>query len=66
MRAERRKHPVLLPKRFFHGLKNSLARDLKIFLLEHTTSLSGFEAHDTGLDIDMDTPEDYERVKGFA
>lgn len=66
MRAERRKHPVLLPKRFFHALKNSNARDLKIFLLEHTTSLSGFDSHDAGLDLDMDTPEDYEQARRMA
>ena len=66
MRGERRKHPVLLPRNVFHELKNSNARDLKIFLLEHTTSLSGFESNDAGLDLDMDTPEDYERVKSFA
>jgi molybdenum cofactor cytidylyltransferase len=66
MRAERRKHPVLFPKRFFHELKNSNARDLKIFLLEQAVNLSGFDSHDVGLDFDMDTPEDYERVKCFA
>jgi len=66
MRGERRKHPVLLPKRFFHELKNSNARDLKIFLLEQAVNLSGFESNDAGLDLDMDTPEDYERVKCLA
>jgi len=66
MRGERRKHPVLFPKNVFHELRNSTARDLKIFLLEHSTSLSGFESNDAGLDLDMDTPEDYERVKSFA
>jgi len=66
MRGERRKHPVLFPKRFFHALKNSNAGDLKIFLLEHVGSLSGFESDDAGLDLDMDTPEDYERLKSFV
>jgi hypothetical protein len=47
-------------------LKNSNARDLKIFLLEQAVNLSGFDSHDVGLDFDMDTPEDYERVKCFA
>jgi len=47
-------------------LKNSNARDLKIFLLEQAINLSGFESNDAGLDLDMDTPEDYERVKCFS
>jgi molybdenum cofactor cytidylyltransferase len=66
MRGERRKHPVLIPKRVFHELKNSRANDLKIFLLEHAVNLSGFDSPDAGLDLDMDTPEDYERVKSLA
>jgi molybdenum cofactor cytidylyltransferase len=63
IRGERRKHPVLLPKRFFHELKNSSAGDLKIFLAGHAQNLKGFESDDAGLDFDMDTPEDYERVR---
>jgi molybdenum cofactor cytidylyltransferase len=66
MRGERRKHPVLLPKYFFHQLKDSNDGDLKIFLLQHASNLSGFESPDAGLDFDMDTPEDYERVKSLA
>jgi molybdenum cofactor cytidylyltransferase len=66
MRGERRKHPVLLPKCFFHQLKDSNDGDLKIFLLKHASNLSGFESLDAGLDLDMDTPEDYERVKSLA
>lgn len=66
MRGERRKHPVVLPRKFFHELQNSTAGHLKIFLLEHAASLSGFDSSDAGLDLDMDTPEDYERVKALA
>lgn len=66
MRAGRRKHPVLLPRRFFEKLKNTSAADLKIFLTEHARDLSGFESIDPGLDLDMDTPEDYEQVRRFA
>jgi len=66
MRSERRKHPVLFPKRFFHELKNSNARDLKIFLLEQAVNLSGFESYDAGLDLDMDTPADYEQALKIA
>jgi len=66
MRGERRKHPVLFPKRFFLGLRNSRAGDLKIFLLEQAIHLSGFESQDAGLDLDMDTPEDYEKARRLA
>ena len=63
MRDGRRKHPVLLPKRFFAELKNTSVGDLKMFLVEHAKDLSGFESEDEGLDFDMDTREDYERVR---
>jgi molybdenum cofactor cytidylyltransferase len=63
MRGERRKHPVLLSKRFFHELKKSPVGDLKMFLVERAADLSGFQSSDAGLDFDMDTREDYEHVK---
>ena len=66
LRGARRKHPVLFPKHFFQELKNPSASDLKLFLTEHARDLSGFESDDAGLDLDMDTPEDYERVKLIA
>jgi molybdenum cofactor cytidylyltransferase len=66
MRSERRKHPVLFPERFFRELKILNAGDLKSFLQGHADNLSGFESDDAGLDLDMDTPEDYERVKSLA
>ena len=63
MRNGRRKHPVLLPRRFFARLKNTLVGDLKMFLIEHAPELSGFDSDDASLDFDMDTPEEYERVR---
>ena len=63
MRNERRKHPILLPRQFFAELKNTAAGDMKMFLVEHTKDLSGFESADEALDFDLDTPEDYERVR---
>jgi molybdenum cofactor cytidylyltransferase len=66
MRATRRKHPVLLARRFFDELKTTSAADLKIFLAQHSQDLTGFESDDAGLDLDMDTPEDYERVRRLA
>lgn len=63
LRGERRKHPVLLAKRFFHELKTTSAGDLKMFLVERASDLSGFQSNDAGLDFDMDTREDYERLR---
>jgi CTP:molybdopterin cytidylyltransferase MocA len=62
MRNAYRKHPVLLPKQLFAELKSNSTGDLKMFLVEHAKDLSGFECADPGLELDMDTPEDYERV----
>ncbi len=59
------KHPVLLPKPVFEELKSASAGDLKIFLTEHAKDLSTFECADAGLDFDMDTPEDYERLRNM-
>ena len=66
MRGDRRKHPVLLPGQFFDELKNTSAADLKIFLAEHAEQSSGFDSDDAGLDIDIDTPEDYERALAIS
>ena len=66
LREERRKHPVLLPKQIFHELQTTRADDLKIFLVEHATELSGFQSQDVGLDFDIDTPEDYQHALKFA
>ncbi|HWD92288.1 MAG TPA: nucleotidyltransferase family protein [Verrucomicrobiae bacterium] len=63
MRAGRRKHPVLLPRALFAELKESSAGDLRMFLVEHAKELSGFESDDAGLDFDMDTREDYEKLQ---
>lgn len=57
------KHPVWLPGRAFEELKNSAASDLKEFLEARAGELAGFESDDAGLELDLDTPEDYERAK---
>lgn len=63
IRGGHRKHPVLLPKNKFVELRNCPEGDLKQFLQIHSNELAGFESDDTGLDLDMDTPEDYEQVR---
>lgn len=63
LRNGRRRHPVLLPARVLAELGSSRASDLKEFLTQHAEALAGFESADAGLDLDLDTPEDYERLK---
>jgi molybdenum cofactor cytidylyltransferase len=63
LRGGRRKHPVLLPKNVFLELRTTSAGDLKQFLLSHGNVFAGFESDDAGLDLDFDTPEDYQRVR---
>jgi molybdenum cofactor cytidylyltransferase len=62
-RSGRPKHPVLMPKSIFRLLARSKATDLKQFLKELPASnLALGESDDSGLDFDLDTPADYERV----
>ena len=57
----RRRHPVVLPKGSFVALRDTTARDLKAFL--ESSPRSSVEIDDPGLEIDIDTPEDYARAK---
>jgi molybdenum cofactor cytidylyltransferase len=59
----RRRHPVWMPKRVFVALANCAAADLKQFLEARPDELAGFESDDAGLDLDLDTPEGYERAR---
>jgi molybdenum cofactor cytidylyltransferase len=63
LRNGRRRHPVVLPRRIFLELQTTAKPDLKAFLADHTADCAGFECSDPGLDADMDTPEDYDRLK---
>jgi molybdenum cofactor cytidylyltransferase len=55
------RHPVVLPRAWFNQCAASTARSLKEFLAG--CPCVNLEMNDPGLDLDMDTPEDYERVK---
>jgi molybdenum cofactor cytidylyltransferase len=57
----RRRHPVVLPKNSFVALRDTTAPDLKAFL--ESSRRSSVEIDDPGLEIDIDTPEDYARAK---
>ena len=63
LRKGRRRHPVLMPRAAFDGLKNCSCSDFKEFLESRAYALAGFESADAGLDFDIDTPADYERAR---
>ena len=63
LRRGRRRHPVVLPTAAFNALQNTSAQNLKEFLERHAGECAGFESNDHGLDLDLDTPNDYERIK---
>mgnify|MGYP003577319183 CR=1 FL=1 len=61
-----RKHPVILPRRFFKLLPGANAVTLKDFLQSHPAEIKTAEATDSGLGLDLDTPEDYARALRFG
>jgi molybdenum cofactor cytidylyltransferase len=61
------RHPVLLPRAVFESLKNTRAETLKDFLKLIPASPVQCSVDDTGLSLDLDTPEDYKiAVTHFA
>jgi len=65
-RNGRPRHPVVLPKSAFERLGTFGASDLKEFLNSAPETRRTVEMNDEGLDLDIDTPEDYERAKQIA
>jgi molybdenum cofactor cytidylyltransferase len=65
-RAGRARHPVVLPKSAFERIPSTTATDLKAFLASAAKHRRVIEIDDPGLDLDIDTPEDYERAKKIA
>ena len=57
----RRQHPVLLPKAAFENLPTSAAPDLKQFLVSY--EVAACELDDPGLEVDIDSPEDYQKAR---
>ena len=57
------RHPVILPRAAFAELKNSQAATLKDFLKLVPLTRVQCSMNDAGLSLDMDTPEDYKRLK---
>jgi molybdenum cofactor cytidylyltransferase len=62
-RNGRPRHPVFLPRRIFDTLANSTHITLKEFLAAHATEILLAEVNDPGLDLDLDTPSDYEEAR---
>ncbi len=56
-------HPILLPPRAFAQLKNTTAETLKVFLKQNVGSTVQCPVADPGLSLDLDTPEDYNRLR---
>ena len=65
-RHGRSRQPVILPAGAFAQLQTATAADLKEFLLMGSWPLTRFESDDTGLDLDLDEPGDYDRALAQA
>jgi molybdenum cofactor cytidylyltransferase len=63
---ERRRHPVVVPASAFHPLRQTAATDLRSFLESSSIPRKTVDVDDPGLEIDIDTPEDYARAKKLA
>lgn len=56
------RHPVLLPRKVFDDLKRTRAETLKDFLKLIPHPVVQYPMNDTGLSLDLDTPEDYKEA----
>jgi len=64
-----RRHPVVLPKHAFEELAHSTVANLKEFLDLHKGMVALCEMEDPDLELDIDTPQDYEKaltLRGLA
>jgi molybdenum cofactor cytidylyltransferase len=59
----RPRHPVVFPRDDFQAVGSSTAPTLKEHLVEVAGSIATMPASDPGLEWDLDTPADYERLK---
>ena len=56
------RHPVVLPFAVFRELANAESATFKEFLETRSNLRRQIEMDDPGLDLDLDTPEDYEKA----
>ena len=61
-RNGRARHPVILPKRIFLELASAKEANLKEFLQARESQRKLLELDNDALDLDIDTPEDYQRA----
>jgi molybdenum cofactor cytidylyltransferase len=61
-RQGRGRHPVILPRFILEQLQNSPQENLKGFLQSRAHLVALCEIDDPALDVDLDTPADYEQV----
>jgi molybdenum cofactor cytidylyltransferase len=62
-RNQRPRHPVFLPRHLFKSLAIAGHATLKEFLGAHRSEMQLTEVDDPGLDLDLDTPQDYEEAQ---
>ncbi len=62
-RGGRPRHPVLLPNRVFRQLSDAAETNLKQFLQARAPAVALCDLDDPGLDLDLDTPADYEKAR---
>jgi molybdenum cofactor cytidylyltransferase len=61
-RNGRPRHPVVLPRKYFLELGTAKESNLKEFLRARESQRRLLESADDALDVDIDTPEDYQRA----
>jgi molybdenum cofactor cytidylyltransferase len=59
----RAKHPVVLRRDIFLSLGSSSAATFRDFLEQHPTDRRFMDSDDSGLEFDLDTPEDYANLR---
>jgi CTP:molybdopterin cytidylyltransferase MocA len=57
---------VILPANAFRALRRAGATDLRNFLESSSFARKTVDVDDPGLEIDIDTPEDYARARKVA
>jgi molybdenum cofactor cytidylyltransferase len=65
-RSGRPRHPVIFPAEDFRALAHTCAATLKDYLEASGGGVALLASDDPGLDLDLDTPEDYERARAIA
>jgi CTP:molybdopterin cytidylyltransferase MocA len=65
-RHGRPRHPVILPKGSFLELAGAKEPNLKEFLRARESQRRLLESADASLDVDIDTPEDYEKALQYT